>query len=204
MPPDPQKTPAPGKSPDTEAPGKNAGDASLSDGWRVAFILGGTRSGKTSHALSLTATRAMQNGATPVYLATAQAHDAEMTARIDNHKAERGPEWQTVEEPLEVPDAVLRHAKPGNVLLLDCLTLWVSNLMGAERDMDAAFMELVAALKDVQGPVVIVSNETGLGIVPDNPLARSFRDRSGLLNQMVAATADKVQFVAAGLPLTLK
>ncbi len=143
-------------------------------------------------------------GLQPVYLATAQAFDGEMASRIGLHQARRGPNWRTHEEPLELAQAIIANAVPGNVLLVDCLTLWVTNLMMAERDIDAAGSQLEAALGQASGPVVMVSNEVGLGIVPDNAMARAFRDHAGRINQRIAAASQSVFFVAAGLPLVLK
>lgn len=139
-----------------------------------------------------------------VYLATAQALDAEMAARIARHRAERGRDWTTIEEPLELAAALERGARAGQPILVDCLTLWLSNLMGAGRGVEAEIARLLAALKVLPAPVVFVSNEVGLGIVPDNALARAFRDEAGRLNQAVAAAADRVVFLVAGLPLALK
>jgi adenosylcobinamide kinase / adenosylcobinamide-phosphate guanylyltransferase len=165
---------------------------------RVTLIVGGARSGKSRHgeALIERAERAA------LYVATAEAHDDEMRARIAAHRARRGPRWTTLEEPLELA-ALLRH-EPGLPMLIDCLTLWISNLMHAGRDIDAEIGTLVAALDRCAGPVALVANEVGMGIVPENELARRFRDHAGRLNQTVAAHADHVVFMAAGLPLVLK
>ncbi|HYH37961.1 MAG TPA: bifunctional adenosylcobinamide kinase/adenosylcobinamide-phosphate guanylyltransferase [Azospirillum sp.] len=166
----------------------------------VTLVLGGARSGKSRYAEGLVT-------ACPgpwTYLATAEAWDDEMRARIDRHRDDRGPDWITVEEPLDLPGALRRHAVPGAAVLVDCLTLWLSNLLGAERDVDAATAELLAALDAGEGTVVLVSNEVGLGIVPDNALARAFRDHAGRLHQRVAARAERVRFVVAGLPMTVK
>lgn len=180
----------------------------------VTFVLGGARSGKTRHGLALCETLHAERGLTPVYIATAQAFDAEMAERIALHKAERGPVWRTVEAPgstaADLTGAIRRESGPGACLLIDCLTLWLTNLMlggdsgGDTTDLDAARKELVAALGEAQGPVVVISNEVGLGIVPENALARRFRDEAGRTNQTIAAAADRVVLVAAGLPLTLK
>ena len=164
------------------------------------LVLGGQRSGKSRHAESLVTA----SGLAPVYLATATAGDDEMTARIATHRERRGAAWRTVEEPLDLPAALLRESGPGFHVLADCLTVWLSNLMGAGRDVDAEGDALVAALARVTGPVVLVSNEVGLGIVPDNALARRYADALGILNQKAAAAADRVVLMAAGLPLTLK
>ncbi len=167
---------------------------------RLTLILGGARSGKSAHAESLVA------GAPGdlVYIATGEAGDAEMAARIERHKARRGARWRTVEEPLDLAGALGREAGAGAVVLIDCLTLWLSNVMAAGRDAQAEESRLVGVLAGVAAPIVVVANEVGLGIVPDNALAREFRDSAGRLNQAVAGVADRVVFVAAGLPLTLK
>ncbi|MFQ5970874.1 MAG: bifunctional adenosylcobinamide kinase/adenosylcobinamide-phosphate guanylyltransferase [Alphaproteobacteria bacterium] len=170
----------------------------------VTLVLGGARSGKSTLAEAMIS-RALETGCEgAVYIATAEPGDREMRERIERHKARRDRRWRTVEEPLELPDAVSRNAIAGTAVLIDCLTLWLSNLMAAGRDDGEATQALLAALSPASGPVVLVSNEVGLGIVPENALARSFRDRAGLLNQAVAAAADRVVFVVAGLPITIK
>jgi adenosylcobinamide kinase / adenosylcobinamide-phosphate guanylyltransferase len=166
----------------------------------VTLVLGGARSGKSRFAESLIA-------AAPgpwVYLATGEAGDAEMAARIRHHRERRGEGWITIEETLDLPGALNRAAGEGRAILVDCLTLWVSNLMAASRDVTAETERLVAALPQVPVPIVIVANEVGLGIVPDNALARAFRDEAGRVNQAVAAAASRVYFIAAGLPLVMK
>ncbi|HZH27437.1 MAG TPA: bifunctional adenosylcobinamide kinase/adenosylcobinamide-phosphate guanylyltransferase [Azospirillaceae bacterium] len=172
----------------------------MSEG-RIAFVLGGARSGKSRHGLALAEALPSHRR---VFVATAQAHDAEMADRIDRHRAERDASWTTVEAPLHPAQALATEAVPGTVVVVDCLTLWLSNLMLAERDVDAAAADLVAAAQAAGGPVVLVANEVGLGIVPDNALARRFRDHAGRLNQQVAAIADLVRFMVAGLPMDLK
>ena len=165
----------------------------------VTFVLGGARSGKSRFAEGLLA------GASPrTYLATAEAGDAEMAARIADHRARRGAGWRTLEAPLDLVPALARATAGGGAVLVDCLTLWLSNLMAAGRDPAAAGEALVAALPALPGTTVLVSNEVGLGIVPDNALAREFRDRAGWLHQAVAGVAQRVYWVAAGLPLLLK
>lgn len=164
------------------------------------LVLGGARSGKSRYAQS----RSESLSGDLLYIATAQAFDAEMADRIARHQADRGPRWSTLDVPLDLSAAILSHARQDRVVLVDCLTLWTSNLMFAERDLDAETEGLAAALRHAAGPVILVSNEVGLGIVPDNALARRFRDAAGRINQAVAAVADEVQFVAAGLPLRLK
>ncbi len=163
---------------------------------RLSLVLGGARSGKSRHA------EAMLTRLPPpwVYVATAQAFDAEMRARIEAHRAGRDAGWRTVEAPLDLPGA-LRTDAPA---LVDCLTLWLSNLMLGGHDADRAQAALLAGLSERSAPTVLVSNEVGLGIVPDNALAREFRDRAGRLHQALAAAADHVALLVAGLPLTVK
>lgn len=168
----------------------------------TTLVLGGARSGKSRHAESLLAGAA---GARPrIYIATAEALDAEMRDRIRKHRERRGPAWETVEAPLRLPEAIAEAASGGAAVLADCLTLWVSNLMHSGRNVGAETENLIAVLEMVTTPVVLVSNEVGLGIVPENKLARAFRDHGGEVNQRVAAASDRVVFVAAGLPLILK
>ena len=164
------------------------------------FVLGGARSGKSRYAQA----RAEAMPGELVFIATAQAFDAEMTDRIARHRADRDSRWRTVEAPIALPEAIVEHSAPGRVLLVDCLTLWTSNLLLGEHDIDAASAALERAVVTAPGPVILVANEVGLGIVPDNALARRFRDHAGLLNQRIAAAADAVILVTAGLPLSLK
>jgi adenosylcobinamide kinase/adenosylcobinamide-phosphate guanylyltransferase len=166
----------------------------------VTLVLGGARSGKSAFAEGLVA----GSGLAPVYVATGRAWDGEMEARVAAHKARRGETWSTVEAPLDLAQAVAREAREGRAVLADCLTLWVTNLMMEERDMNSAFDALGAAARNAGGPVVFVTNEVGLGIVPDNAMARAFRDHAGRLHQRIAAIAAEVYFVAAGLPLKMK
>lgn len=161
----------------------------------ITLILGGARSGKTARALALTP-------APRVYVATAEPRDGEMADRIAAHKSERGADWDLIEAPLDLSGA-LTAAGP-RAALVDCLTLWLSNLMAADRDPAEATETLIAAARAAAAPVVFVSNEIGLGLVPMEPLSRRFRDEQGRLNQRIAAAADRVEFVAAGLPLRLK
>jgi adenosylcobinamide kinase / adenosylcobinamide-phosphate guanylyltransferase len=165
---------------------------------RSILVLGGARSGKSRYGENLLAEREA------VYIATAQAFDDEMAARIRHHRDRRGPGWTTVEEPLDLPGALALHMRAGRPVLVDCLTLWLSNLMLAERDIDRETDRLLPLLAAPPAPVVLVSNEVGLGLVPDTPLGRTFRDRQGRLNQAVAALCRRVVFIAAGLPLILK
>ncbi len=167
---------------------------------KITLILGGARSGKSRFAEK----QALACQKERLYLATSQIFDDEMKTRIDKHKLDRGPDWITIEEPLEISDLLKREASPDRVILLDCLTLWVTNLMMAERNMKSAFANLVDTLQTLKGDVILVSNEVGQGIVPDNKMAREFRDLAGWLHQDIAAIADKVYFVTAGLPQRLK
>ncbi|MCP5366267.1 MAG: bifunctional adenosylcobinamide kinase/adenosylcobinamide-phosphate guanylyltransferase [Hyphomicrobiales bacterium] len=165
----------------------------------ATLILGGARSGK-----SALAERIVESRGPGLYLATAEALDDEMADRVRRHRERRGPSWDLVEEPLDLVGALRAHARAGRPVLVDCLTLWLSNVMTEQRDPEAEGAALAAALADLAGPVVLVANEVGLGIVPDNALARLFRDAAGRLNQTVAAAAQRVLFVAAGLPLVMK
>ena len=171
----------------------------------VTLVLGGARSGKSTHAEKL-ATGTLFGG-TPrpaVYVATAEAGDVEMATRIMAHRARRGAAWTTFEEPLKLAETIEAAAAHGQPILVDCLTLWLSNLLHVGADLDEAADDLVRALDDCAVPVVMVSNEVGLGIVPDTPLGRTFRDAQGRLNMRLAARADRVILMAAGLPLTMK
>lgn len=166
---------------------------------KKSFVLGGARSGKSRFAEGLV----RATGRSPVYIATAQAFDAEMAQRIKSHRADRGSAWRTIEAPLEVAPALAGIA-PDEIVLLDCATLWLSNQLLADADLGGACEGLLSALAGCPAPVVVVSNEVGQGIVPDNALARRFRDAQGRLNQDLAAQAELVVLVAAGLPLVLK
>lgn len=166
----------------------------------ITLILGGARSGKSRHAEQLVES---QPGSC-IYLATAEPGDAEMAERIRRHRDRRGARWQTLEEPLDLIGALGRAARADGAVLVDCLTLWLSNLMGAGRDMDSERDKLIAALPGLAGPVVLVSNEVGLGVHPANALARAFVDHAGRLHQDLAQAAQSVVFMAAGLPFTLK
>jgi adenosylcobinamide kinase / adenosylcobinamide-phosphate guanylyltransferase len=164
----------------------------------TTLVLGGARSGKSAYA------EALLDGLPSLYLATGQALDGEMAERIDHHRRRRGPLWSTLEEPVELPDSLDGVLRPDRPVLVDCLTLWISNLMQAERDVVRSLDRLCEVLANPAGPVVLVSNEIGMGLVPDNALARQFRDHQGRVNQRVAAMCRRVVFVAAGLPLILK
>jgi adenosylcobinamide kinase / adenosylcobinamide-phosphate guanylyltransferase len=165
----------------------------------IALILGGARAGKSQYAESLIAETGRG-----LYLATATPGDTEMAERIAAHRARRGPDWTTIEEPLDLIGALDRHASAGRPILVDCLTLWMSNLLGAGREPREAAAALVQARVRWRSPVVFVSNEVGLGIVPDNALARQFRDAAGYLHQTIAECADLVVFLIAGLPMIIK
>jgi len=165
----------------------------------IILITGGARSGKSTRAEA----RVRAYAGRPVYIATAEPLDDEMRARIARHRTRRGSEWLERETPLELV-AALEETDGGGARLVDCLTLWLSNLLHAERDWEREGSLLAETLGRQESPVVLVTNEVGLGIVPDNALARRFRDAAGLLNQMVAQVADEVEFVVAGLPMRVK
>ena len=164
----------------------------------INLVLGGARSGKSGFAER----QAREARLDVIYVATGEARDAEMAARIAHHRAQRPAGWRTVEEPLELAAALRRAASPAACLLVDCLTLWLTNVMLAERMTEVD--RLLEVLPALPGAIILVSNEVGWGIVPENALARRFRDEQGRLNQCIAALADNVTFVAAGLPLVLK
>lgn len=165
----------------------------------LTLLLGGARSGKSARAEAL----ALSSGLALVYVATAQALDDEMGQRIARHRARRGSAWRLVEEPLALPTTIAAEAHPDRVLLVDCLTLWLTNLMVAGRDVNKDVDRLLRGLP-AAGPVILVSNEVGLGIVPLDAMSRAFVDHAGRLHQRMAAVADWVQLMAAGLPLDLK
>ncbi|MCZ4280734.1 bifunctional adenosylcobinamide kinase/adenosylcobinamide-phosphate guanylyltransferase [Kiloniella laminariae] len=165
-----------------------------------SLVLGGARSGKSSFAEQLVEA---QPGDC-LYVATAQPWDAEMGERIGEHRLRRGERWQTFEEPLELVARLRGICRPDAVVLVDCLTLWVTNLMMAGRDPDVEGAQLVAALPELAGPVVLVSNEVGLGIVPMDKMSRDFRDYAGRLHQGIAAVVPSVTFMVSGLPMQVK
>ena len=170
---------------------------------KVYFITGGARSGKSAFAEKLAA----DLGGKRAYLATAQALDAEMVARIEHHRKRRGSAWDTFEEPLAVVELVNKLSGRYDVVLLDCLTLWISNVMARTDGDDAVIRQadlLVEAVMNMKGSCIIVSNEVGLGIVPDNALARRFRDLAGFVNQKVAQAADAAYLLTSGLPMKIK
>ena len=164
---------------------------------RLTLVLGGARSGKSRYAEELV----MRAPPPWTYLATAEALDNEMAERIAHHRNRRDARWQTVDAPLDLPGALAQAPGPA---LIDCMTLWLSNLMLAGRNVEEESDHLLAALAGEKGPLVAVSNEVGLGLVPETSLGRAFRDAQGRLNQRIAAAADHVVFMAAGLPLNLK
>lgn len=164
----------------------------------IELVIGGARSGKSSFAER----QALATGLGVAYIATGEARDAEMAQRIAHHRARRPAGWRTVEEPLALADTLRREAAEGTCLLVDCLTLWLTNLLLADRETEID--ALLATLPTLPGRIILVSNEVGWGIVPENALARRFRDEQGRLNQQVAALAGRVTLVAAGLPLALK
>lgn len=166
----------------------------------IRLITGGARSGKSTLAERL----ATESGSEVVYIATAEAGDGEMSERVAMHRERRPSHWQTVEQPLALVETIQAQQKDGRCLLVDCLTLWVTNLLLAERDIEAEREALCAALTAARGEVILVTNETGMGVVPMGELSRRFVDEAGWLNQAVAALADQVVLTVAGLPLTVK
>lgn len=169
----------------------------------VTFVLGGARSGKSAYAQALVEAAASRAFHPPVMIATAQALDQEMAERIARHRRERGAFWRTVEAPLELA-AAIRTLETGEAAAVDCLTLWLSNLMHAEYNLEAATDELLATLAATHAEVVVVSNEVGMSVVPENALARTFRDAAGLLNRRVAQQANHAVVMFCGLAVPLK
>jgi adenosylcobinamide kinase/adenosylcobinamide-phosphate guanylyltransferase len=165
----------------------------------IILVTGGARSGKSARAETLVRSFSGK----PIYIATAEPLDAEMKERVDRHRERRGPGWELIEEPLELVQC-LRNCDGRGPRLVDCVTIWLSNLMHHNRDWRAEVAQLCTSLERQASPVVLVTNEVGMGIVPDNALARAFRDAAGSANQAIAAVASKVELVAAGLPLRLK
>ena len=165
----------------------------------IVLITGGARSGKSRHAEA----RVRAFPGSPVYIATAEALDEEMADRIAKHRARRGDGWIEREVPLDLAQALI-ETDGGGARLVDCLTLWLSNLLHSKCDWSQAISELADGLRRQRSPVVMVTNEVGLGIVPDNALARAYRDAAGHMNQTIAGVADEVEFVVAGLPMKLK
>jgi adenosylcobinamide kinase / adenosylcobinamide-phosphate guanylyltransferase len=166
---------------------------------RSVLILGGARSGKSRRALTLA-----EPFTERYYIATAEARDAEMTERITQHRRERGKQWQTIEELIDLRSVILGVASREAVCVIDCLTLWLMNLLEAQRDVSAAVVGLCETIAGARPTLIFVSNELGLGLVPETALGRKFRDEQGRLNQAVANAVDQVEFIAAGLPIRLK
>jgi adenosylcobinamide kinase/adenosylcobinamide-phosphate guanylyltransferase len=164
------------------------------------MVFGGARSGKSRYAERLV----LASGLAPVYVATAQALDDEMAARLAAHRARRGATWRTIEEPLDLTGVIERECGRDRTVLVDCLTLWLTNLMVAERPVRAEMDRFLAALARLPGALVLVSNEVGLGVIPTDAMARAFIDHAGWLHQRIAEQADVVVLMAAGLPLHLK
>ncbi len=167
---------------------------------KLTLVLGGAASGKSAFAENLIL---QNNHADPLYIATAQVFDAEMADKVARHRDMRGNGWTTIEEPLDLP-AILAKVEYGQPALVDCATLWLTNVMLAGHDIETHNAALIGALGQCKGTVIVVSNEVGQGIVPDNALSRKFRNAQGRLNQNLAAQADLVVTVMAGLPLALK
>jgi len=170
----------------------------------IVFVIGGCRSGKSKHALQ---TAEKMPGNRKIYIATCVPQDNEMKQRVARHQTTRSRSWTTVVEPLKLPEAILQNSRRGDVILIDCLTLWVSNLLmetDDEKQLEELISQLIDTLKKATGPIVLVSNEVGTGIVPENKLARQYRDIIGRVNQAVAKTAGKVIWMVAGIPVTVK
>ncbi|MEO0911078.1 MAG: bifunctional adenosylcobinamide kinase/adenosylcobinamide-phosphate guanylyltransferase [Pseudomonadota bacterium] len=166
----------------------------------TTFVLGGARSGKSAFAEGLV----LKSTLKPVYVATGRAFDDEMVSRIEQHQERRGDSWESVEEPLALVDALRQSSHEGRMILVDCLTFWITNLMMAEANVKKEAEQLADFLSEATVPMVIVSNEVGLGVVPENQMAREFVDLSGLVHQRVAEVCDQMYFVTAGIPQKLK
>ena len=171
---------------------------------KKVLVIGGCRSGKSKYALDLAHS---MTGDKNIFIATCVPQDDEMQLRVANHQKERDPSWKTVEAPLNLPEAILQNAHAGNVVLVDCLTLWINNLMMEKEDIqyaDEKIAQMMHAVQAAEGSVVLVSNEVGTGIVPENKLARAYRDLVGSVNQAVAESVDRVVMVVAGIAVTIK
>lgn len=166
----------------------------------ISLVIGGARSGKSRFGEHL----ALSLNENPLYIATAEIHDEEMQDRIDLHRQDRDERWTTLEEPINIAPIITSHSTSDKTILLDCLTLWLSNLMGQDRDIEKETATLCQTLEKYQGNIILVANEVGQGIVPDNALARQFRDHAGRLNQSIAQVADNVIYMVAGLPMIAK
>jgi adenosylcobinamide kinase/adenosylcobinamide-phosphate guanylyltransferase len=172
--------------------------------YKKILVIGGCRSGKSRHALDLVQTMGTDK---KIFVATCVPQDDEMHLRVANHQKERDHSWKTVEAPLQLPEAILQNTCTGSAVLVDCLTLWINNLMTEKDDIDyidGKIVELIEAIQSAEGPVVLVSNEVGTGIVPENKLARAYRDLVGSVNQAVARAVDRVEMVVAGIPVIIK
>ena len=170
---------------------------------KITLIIGGCKSGKSRHALHL----AEKDDSRKIFIATCVPFDEELKERIARHKTERDGSWKTVDAPIELTEAICAYDDEYAVLLVDCLTLWINNLMLTSEDpyhIDENVTKLVAALSAARCPVILVANEVGAGIVPENRLARLFRDAAGVTNQRIAALADEVIYMVAGIPMTIK
>ena len=171
---------------------------------KIIFIIGGCRSGKSTYAMQ---TAEKVPAEQKIFIATCVPQDDEMKQRVARHQRERSQNWVTVEAPLDLPEAILQNNRKGDVILVDCLTLWVNNLLmetNHEEKLEKAISQLIDTLEKATCPIVLVSNEVGTGIVPENRLARQYRDIIGLANQAVAKTAGKVIWMVAGIPVTVK
>lgn len=180
----------------------DGGEIEVTDtsGHRATFVFGGARSGKSEFAEQIANTSGLQK----IYIATNAVFDPEMSERVGQHRHRRGPSWTTIEEQIDLASVLEKTLAPDSVVLIDCLTLWLSNLTYTEKKISGETERLLAVIKDPAGPCIFVSNEVGMGIVPENKLSRSFRDAQGRLNQDMAAVCGQVVFVAAGQPLLLK
>ncbi len=173
--------------------------------FKSSLILGGARSGKTAYALDMACGLSNSNNLQKIYVATAEDRDHEMHQRIMRHQQERQNDgWQTIESPFELPDIITLNSGCDHILLVDCLTLWLSNIILSNRDINKYQQKLIMAINNANCHIIFVANEVGLGIVPENALAREFRDTAGFLNQAIAKTVDEVIFIAAGCPLVMK
>ena len=172
-------------------------------GKKVIFVTGGCRSGKSRFALEY----GNRHFSRKLFLATSEPLDEEMAHRIDNHRKRRGPEWQTIEEPIKIVDKIGQHGEEETVILLDCITLWISNLL-LKWDDDRRLLDeadrLIESIEKNAASFILVSNEVGMGIVPSDPLSRRFRDLTGWVNQRIAEVADTVIFMVSGIPIFLK
>jgi adenosylcobinamide kinase/adenosylcobinamide-phosphate guanylyltransferase len=170
---------------------------------KTVLVIGGCRSGKSRHALHL----AEQVSGQKIFIATCIPQDKEMEQRVMHHQRRRANSWKTIEAPIFLPEAIIKHGLKGNVLLVDCLTLWINNLIMDDRNsakIDNHIIDLIRSLDEAECPVILVSNEVGCGIVPENKLARRFRDIAGFTNQKVAGCADRVIWMVAGIPVKIK